>query len=80
MVFVWHFSWASGTLYAELPIPPFSLLTEGHTGVALFMTLSRYLFAKLLADKKNEFSSVHLESFFASCAIVDFNNGSLCSV
>ena len=55
MVFVWHFSWASGSLYAEPPIPPFSLLTEGHTGVALFMALSGYLFAKLLADKKINF-------------------------
>jgi len=38
-----------------LPPPPnfpLSLLTEGHTGVALFMTLSGYLFAKLL-DGKN---------------------------
>lgn len=30
---------------------PFALLDEDHTGVALFMTLSAYLFAKLLDGK-----------------------------
>lgn len=52
MVFTWHFLHA-GNGY---PIPfdgtprlfPLALLDEGHTGVALFMTLSGYLFAKLL--------------------------------
>lgn len=34
---------------------PFALLDEGHTGVALFMTLSGYLFAKLLGDKDIHF-------------------------
>jgi peptidoglycan/LPS O-acetylase OafA/YrhL len=55
MVFVWHFTHTTdGT-----PVPygcspsfaPFALLDEGHTGVALFMTLSGYLFAKLLEGK-----------------------------
>lgn len=55
LVFVWHF------VHTETgqPIPfeyvpawfPFSLIEEGHTGVALFMTLSGYLFAKLLDGK-----------------------------
>src|SRR5690606_1665436 len=31
---------------------PLSFLTEGHTGVALFMTLSGYLFAKLLDGRR----------------------------
>ena len=52
MVFTWHFTHA-GHGY---PIPfegapqlfPLALLDEGHTGVALFMALSGYLFAKLL--------------------------------
>jgi peptidoglycan/LPS O-acetylase OafA/YrhL len=52
MVFVWHFTHASN----GYPVPfdyvpalfPFSVFDEGHTGVALFMTLSGYLFAKLL--------------------------------
>jgi len=55
IVFVWHF------IHSETgrPVPfeyvpawfPFSLIEEGHTGVALFMTLSGYLFAKLLDGK-----------------------------
>ena len=43
LVFVWHFT----HLTAQFPVPaaaspyfPFALLEEGHTGVALFMTLS----------------------------------------
>ncbi len=52
MVFTWHFTHA-GHGY---PIPfegaphlfPLALLDEGHAGVALFMALSGYLFAKLL--------------------------------
>jgi peptidoglycan/LPS O-acetylase OafA/YrhL len=56
LVFVWHFTHASN----GSPIPfdyvpgffPLSILNEGHTGVALFMTLSGYLFAKLLDGKQ----------------------------
>jgi peptidoglycan/LPS O-acetylase OafA/YrhL len=52
LVFAWHFTHAT----TGYPVPfdyvpaifPFALLDEGHTGVALFMTLSGYLFAKLL--------------------------------
>jgi peptidoglycan/LPS O-acetylase OafA/YrhL len=52
MVVVWHFTHATN----GYPVPfeyvptlfPFSVLDEGHTGVALFMTLSGYLFARLL--------------------------------
>lgn len=52
MVFTWHFTHSAN----GYPVPfeyvpsffPFSILAEGHTGVALFMTLSGYLFAKLL--------------------------------
>lgn len=55
MVFAWHFTHSSN----GYPVPfgyvpslfPFALLDEGHTGVALFMTLSGYLFAKLLDGK-----------------------------
>jgi peptidoglycan/LPS O-acetylase OafA/YrhL len=62
MVFTWHFTHA-GNGY---PVPfeyvpvffPLSLLDEGHTGVALFMTLSGYLFAKLLDGK-----SIHYGAF-----------------
>jgi len=55
IVFAWHFTHAAN----GYPVPfeyvpvlfPFSILDEGHTGVALFMTLSGYLFAKLLDGK-----------------------------
>ena len=53
MVFVWHFS--HGYDGAPVPFsatPAASLLEEGHTGVALFMTLSGYLFAKLLNGRE----------------------------
>ncbi|WP_417387989.1 acyltransferase family protein [Gimesia sp.] len=52
MVFSWHF------IHEKIPfeyVPsfyPVSLINEGHTGVSLFMTLSGYLFAKLLEGKR----------------------------
>ena len=56
LVFTWHFIHSSN----GYPVPfeyvpaffPFAILDEGHTGVALFMTLSGYLFAKLLNGKQ----------------------------
>ena len=61
MVFAWHFTHATN----GYPVPfeyvpalfPFSLLDEGHTGVALFMTLSGYLFAKLLDGKSIDYAA-----------------------
>jgi peptidoglycan/LPS O-acetylase OafA/YrhL len=56
MVFAWHFT--HGVTGSPVPfgyaprIFVLSLLDEGHSGVALFMTLSGYLFAKLLDGKK----------------------------
>lgn len=52
MVFSWHFvqTGVENSYYPSLI--PFSLINEGHTGVALFMALSGYLFAKLLDGKK----------------------------
>lgn len=55
LVFVWHFLCAFG------PPAPFpgardffanSIIAEGHTGVAIFMVLSGYLFARLTEGKK----------------------------
>jgi len=56
LVFAWHFMHHN----TGFPVPfgyvpavfPLSLVAEGHTGVSLFMTLSGYLFAKLL-DGRN---------------------------
>jgi peptidoglycan/LPS O-acetylase OafA/YrhL len=59
MVFTYHFVF--GLTIHPLPfgnVPalfPFSLLAEGHTGVALFMTLSGYLFARLLDGRAIEY-------------------------
>ncbi len=59
LVFTWHFS--HGTLGHPIPfdytpaVAPFTLLDEGHTGVALFMTLSGYLFAKLLDGRSVDY-------------------------
>ena len=55
MVFTWHFTHGP----AGFPVPfegapwifPLALFDEGHTGVALFMVLSGYLFAKLLSGR-----------------------------
>lgn len=55
MVVTWHFIHASNGYPVPFEGAPtlfiLSLLDEGHTGVALFMTLSGYLFAKLLDGK-----------------------------
>ncbi len=59
MVFTWHFTHEA----KGYPVPfdfvptlfPFAILDEGHTGVALFMTLSGYLFAKLLDGKSIDY-------------------------
>lgn len=59
IVFTWHFTHAAnGYPVAFDYVPtlfPFSILDEGHTGVALFMTLSGYLFAKLLDGKSIDY-------------------------
>lgn len=52
LVFTWHFVHVNNGQHASPPLFPLSLLAEGHTGVALFMALSGYLFAKLLDGKK----------------------------
>jgi peptidoglycan/LPS O-acetylase OafA/YrhL len=52
MVFAWHFCHYQN-VHASPPLGvPFTFFTEGHTGVALFMTLSGYLFAKLLDGRR----------------------------
>ena len=62
MVFSWHFTHFTNGFpvpFAVAPaVFPLAIFDEGHTGVALFMTLSGYLFAKLLDGK-----DVHFPSF-----------------
>ena len=57
VLFTWHFIHVTSGHQAPPPTFPLFLLSEGHTGVALFMTLSGYLFAKLLGDKKIIYTS-----------------------
>ena len=56
IVFSWHFLHSANGYpipFEYVPaLPPFAILDEGHTGVALFMTLSGYLFSKLLDGKR----------------------------
>lgn len=56
MVFTWHFThYTNGYPVAFSYTPnffPLAILDEGHAGVALFMTLSGYIFAKLLDGNK----------------------------
>ena len=55
VVFSWHFiHFQQGQLAGPL-VFPLSLFTEGHTGVAIFMTLSGYLFARLLNNRQLRF-------------------------
>ncbi len=62
MVITWHFNHGGG---AGFPVPyehvpslfPVSVLEEGHTGVSLFMTLSGYLFAKLIDGRRIDYGA-----------------------
>ena len=56
-VFAWHFVHVIVPFEYTPALFPFALLDEGHTGVALFMTLSGYLFAKLLEGKTIDYLS-----------------------
>lgn len=59
LVFVWHFTHGEDgypVAFEGAPLVfPLSLFDEGHTGVALFMVLSGYLFAKLLDGKRIDY-------------------------
>jgi len=56
LVFCWHFlHWSDGTPVAFAGAPDVFVLApfdEGHTGVALFMALSGYIFTKLLDGRR----------------------------
>ncbi len=72
MVFSWHF------MHQEIPFTyapsffPLSLINEGHTGVSLFMTLSGYLFAKLLDGKKIKYASFLWNRFLRLAPLLFF--------
>ena len=60
MVFTWHFIHGANGYpvpFNNAALSPLSLLDEGHTGVALCMTLSGYLFAKLLDGKSMNYAA-----------------------
>lgn len=70
LVFSWHFlhGFQGFPVSVDYQPPlfffPFSIINLGHTGVALFMTLSGYLFAKLLDGKR-----VNYPAFFWNRAL-----------
>ena len=61
LVFTWHFLHSDNGFPVALGQPPLvfplAVFDEGHCGVALFMTLSGYLFAKLLDGKDVNYRS-----------------------
>jgi peptidoglycan/LPS O-acetylase OafA/YrhL len=67
LVFSFHFLHG----WTNFPVPrgytpalfPFSMMLQGHTGVALFMTLSGYLFAKLLDGKRVNYPAFFYNRF-----------------
>tara|TARA_R110002095_G_scaffold15555_1_gene19089 strand:+ start:2056 stop:2973 length:918 start_codon:yes stop_codon:yes gene_type:complete len=72
MVFSWHFIHAAIPFTYAPTFFPLSLINEGHTGVALFMTLSGYLFAKLLDGKKMKYFSFLWNRFFRLAPLIFF--------
>lgn len=61
LVVTWHFTHGENGFpnpFSAVPgFFPLAIFDEGHTGVALFMTLSGYLFAKLLEGKAIHYSA-----------------------
>lgn len=53
-VFTWHFIHLPSTA-DHISMPVLAPLDQGHTGVSLFMTLSGYLFAKLIDDRRIDY-------------------------
>lgn len=58
LVVMWHF--AHGMNGSPVPFnraPELALVDEGHVGVSLFMTLSGYLFAKLISNRPIDYAA-----------------------
>ncbi|MEM8498529.1 MAG: acyltransferase [Pseudomonadota bacterium] len=72
IVFTWHFIHVNNGHLTPPPAFPLSVLTEGHTGVALFMVLSGYLFAKLLDGKKIIYSQFLWNRFLRLAPLLFF--------
>ncbi len=67
LVVMWHFLHSASGLAAPVPYdgaPLLAVIDEGHTGVALFMTLSGYLFARLCEGRR-----IHYGAFLANRAL-----------
>jgi peptidoglycan/LPS O-acetylase OafA/YrhL len=65
LVVAWHFAHGfTGYPVRFNQAPELGLIDEGHCGVALFMALSGYLFAKIIRDRP-----IHYLAFFANRAL-----------
>lgn len=63
MVYCWHvIHWQAAYDYAPA-LPLLSIFEEGHAGVALFMTLSGYLFAKIADGKPMDLARFYWNRF-----------------
>jgi peptidoglycan/LPS O-acetylase OafA/YrhL len=72
LVFCWHFVHINDGQLAPPPAFPLSLLAEGHTGVAIFMCLSGYLFAKLLDGKRIDYPAFIWNRFLRLAPLLAF--------
>lgn len=74
LVFCWHFLHASNGQPVPFSephlIPPISLLNEGHIGVSVFMTLSGYLFSKLLDNREVNYLLFYVNRFLRLAPLV----------
>ena len=80
LVFVWPFTHSTNGYPMLFEGPPFwgplVLFDEGHVGVALFMTLSGYLSAKLLDGKKVIYHLFLWNRFLRHRNIIDLSSAS----
>ena len=75
LVFTWHFTHnTQGTPvpFHQDPVFLFSIFDEGYTGVALFMTLSGYLFAKLLKNHHIDYRAFYWNRFIRLAPLLFF--------
>ncbi len=76
LVFTWHFThYNTGYPVSFDFVPgifPLAILDEGHSGVALFMSLSGYLFAKIIAGRKIVFQQFIWNRMLRLCPLLIF--------